>query len=116
MSEITISVPEAGRRYFGLGKNAAYRAAEAGQIPTVRVGGLLRVPVNKMDELVGVAAVAPQAKSATLFPGDAFDFLCSIYRDEGLPLQLRAEAAIALLPYVRRPLAPIDVSDTRFDA
>ena len=45
----TLSVPEAGRRYFGIGKNASYRAAERGDIPTIRVGGLLRVPVIRME-------------------------------------------------------------------
>ncbi len=43
---LTISVPEAGRRYFDLSRNAAYAAAERGEIPTVRIGKLLRVPVR----------------------------------------------------------------------
>ena len=45
----TISVPEAGKKYYGIGKNASYRAAERGDIPTIRVGGLLRVPVVRME-------------------------------------------------------------------
>ena len=45
----TLSVPEAGKRYYGISRNASYRAAERGDIPTVRVGKLLRVPVVRME-------------------------------------------------------------------
>ena len=56
-----MSVPEAGRLYYGLCKNAAYDAAGRGDIPTVRVGRLLRVPIHKMEEKFGDAgAVAPR--------------------------------------------------------
>lgn len=48
-TEHTISVPEAGKRYFGISKNAAYQAAADGQIPTIKVGRLLRVPVRAME-------------------------------------------------------------------
>ena len=41
--ELTISVPEAGRR-LGLGKNAAYEAARRGELPVLRFGRKLRVP------------------------------------------------------------------------
>ena len=37
---ITISVPEAGQRYFGLCRNAAYEAAARGDLPTIRIGRL----------------------------------------------------------------------------
>jgi len=40
----TLSVPEAGR-WLGIGRNAAYDAARRGEIPTIRIGRLLRVPV-----------------------------------------------------------------------
>lgn len=45
----TISVPEAGRRYFDLGRNASYDAARRGDIPTIRIGRLLRVPVVSLE-------------------------------------------------------------------
>jgi hypothetical protein len=48
-TELTISVPEAGARYFGLSRNAAYDAAKRGEIPTIAVGRLLRVPVRAME-------------------------------------------------------------------
>lgn len=40
----TMSIPEAGKRYFGLSRNGSYAAAERGEIPTIKVGRLLRVP------------------------------------------------------------------------
>jgi excisionase family DNA binding protein len=48
----TISVPEAGRRYFGLSRGSSYAAAANGEIPTIRVGRLLRVPVVAMERLL----------------------------------------------------------------
>jgi len=48
----TISVPDAGWRYFGMSKNASYDAAARGEIPTVRVGRLLRVPVRAMEAIL----------------------------------------------------------------
>jgi hypothetical protein len=48
----TISVPEAGRRYYGLRRNASYAAAKRGEIPTIKVGKLLRVPVRAMERLL----------------------------------------------------------------
>ena len=35
---LTLSVPEAGRRYYGISRNAAYRAAERGDLPVIRAG------------------------------------------------------------------------------
>jgi hypothetical protein len=49
----TMSVPEAGRKYYGLGRNASYEAAAAGQIPTIRVNKLLRVPVHMIERMLG---------------------------------------------------------------
>ena len=51
----TISVPEAGEVYYGLSKNGSYEAARRGDIPTIRVGRLLRVPVAVMERKVGAA-------------------------------------------------------------
>jgi hypothetical protein len=45
----TLTVPEAGRIYFALGRNASYEAARRGDIPTIRIGRLLRVPIAAMD-------------------------------------------------------------------
>jgi hypothetical protein len=48
----TITVPEAGKRYFGLSRGASYAAAANGEIPTIRIGRLLRVPVILMDRML----------------------------------------------------------------
>jgi hypothetical protein len=45
----TLTVPEAGRRYFDLSRNASYEAARRGDIPTIKIGRLLRVPVTAME-------------------------------------------------------------------
>jgi hypothetical protein len=45
----TLSVPDAGRKYFGLSRNAAYAAARRGEIPTIRLGHLLKVPVIGLE-------------------------------------------------------------------
>ena len=45
----TLTVPDAGRVYYGLGRNASYAAAARGDIPTIKVGRLLRVPVAAME-------------------------------------------------------------------
>jgi hypothetical protein len=48
----TMSVPEAGKKYFGIGKNAAYDAARRGEIPVIRIGGKLRVPVIRLERML----------------------------------------------------------------
>ena len=63
---LTITVPEAGKRYFNMSRGASYAAAERGEIPTLRIGRLLRVPVKAMDDLLESAA-----KSAAQFDRDA---------------------------------------------
>jgi len=45
----TMTVPQAGRQYFDLGRNASYEAARRGDIPTIRIGRLLRVPVAALE-------------------------------------------------------------------
>jgi hypothetical protein len=49
---LTISVPEAGKRYYNLSRNGAYAAAERGEIPTIRIGRLLRVPVRALEKML----------------------------------------------------------------
>jgi hypothetical protein len=53
---LTISVPEAGKRYFGLCRNAAYDAAKRGEIPTIRIGSRLRVPVRALERMLDRAS------------------------------------------------------------
>jgi Helix-turn-helix domain len=55
---LTISVPEAGKRYFGLSRNGSYDAAARGEIPTIKIGKLLRVPVRALEKLLDRAGEA----------------------------------------------------------
>ena len=48
----TLSVPEAGRRYFDLARNSSYEAAKRGQIPVIRIGHKLRVPVVALERML----------------------------------------------------------------
>jgi hypothetical protein len=48
----TLSVPEAGKRYLGLGRNGSYNAAARGELPVIKVGGRLRVPVRRMEQML----------------------------------------------------------------
>ena len=53
---LTITVPEAGKRYFDMSRGASYAAAERGDIPTIKVGRLLRVPVRAMEHKLDAAS------------------------------------------------------------
>ncbi len=48
----TISVPVAGREYFGLSAGASYRAALRGDLPVIQIGRLKRVPVAALEEML----------------------------------------------------------------
>jgi excisionase family DNA binding protein len=52
---LVIDVVEAGRR-LGIGRSAAYQAVHAGQIPSVRIGGLIKVPVVALQRMLDRAA------------------------------------------------------------
>ncbi|GAA2184964.1 hypothetical protein GCM10009785_34910 [Brooklawnia cerclae] len=49
----TIRVWPEAAELLGISKDAAYRAAAAGQIPTLRLGRRLLVPVPKLLEMLG---------------------------------------------------------------
>jgi hypothetical protein len=49
---LTMSVPEAGRRFFNLSRNGSYDAAARGDLPTIRIGRLLRVPVRALEQML----------------------------------------------------------------
>jgi hypothetical protein len=56
--EKTLPVPEAGRRYFGLGRNASYEAAKRGELPVIRIGARLRVPVAALERMLTEAGAS----------------------------------------------------------
>ena len=48
---LTYSVPEAGAK-IGLGKSASYEAARRGDLPTIRMGRRLFVPVVRLKRML----------------------------------------------------------------
>jgi hypothetical protein len=60
----TMSVPSAGKLYFGLGRNGSYEAAKRGEIPVIKVGARLRVPVIAMERLLAEAGLAKAPMTA----------------------------------------------------
>jgi excisionase family DNA binding protein len=48
---LTYTVEEAGRK-LGVGRAAAYAPATRGEIPTIRIGRLIRVPKFAFDRLL----------------------------------------------------------------
>jgi hypothetical protein len=55
---LTLSVPEAGRKYFGLSRNGSYDAAARGEIPVIKIGRLKRVPVRALERMLDRACNA----------------------------------------------------------
>ncbi len=70
MTRLTCDVPVAGR-VIGLGRNASYEAARVGEIPAIRFGKRLLVPVGALAEKLNqpvdaiVAAIEKDASPET---------------------------------------------------
>lgn len=54
LSRPTLSVPHAGAIFYGLSRNGSYEAAKRGEIPTVRIGRKIMVPVAPLAEKLGL--------------------------------------------------------------
>jgi hypothetical protein len=50
----TVSVPDAGRIFYGLARNASYEAAARGDIQTIKIGGKMVVPVAPIAAKLGM--------------------------------------------------------------
>lgn len=50
---MVLPVPEAGR-LLGLGRSASYEAARRGELPTLRLGRRLVVPVARLEAMLGL--------------------------------------------------------------
>lgn len=66
---LTLSVPEAGRLIYGIGRDAAYAAANRGEIPVLTVGRTKRVPTHLALRDVGFSD-ANIAAVLDISPGD----------------------------------------------
>jgi hypothetical protein len=51
----TLSVPDAGKRYFNLSPGGSYAAAARGDIPTVRIGRRIRAPIVALERMLAGA-------------------------------------------------------------
>jgi hypothetical protein len=56
-----IPITDAGKLFFGLGRSAAYQAASSGDIPTIRIGKKIMVPVVPLAERLGLRATVGRA-------------------------------------------------------
>ena len=54
MTTKTISVEEAAK-VLGIGRNSAYEAARNGQLPVIKIGKLLRIPVVALERMLSEA-------------------------------------------------------------
>lgn len=48
---LTLTVPQAAKR-LGIGRSAAYEGVRTGQIPTIRIGKRIVVPVAALERLL----------------------------------------------------------------
>ena len=62
----TVSVPDGGA-WFGLGRSASYAAAATGELPTIRIGRTIRVPVARARQMLGLDP-EPEAASVRSAP------------------------------------------------
>jgi len=56
---LTLSIPDAGKKYFGLSRNGSYAAAKRGDLPIIKIGAKLRVPVRQLERMLDSAAPRP---------------------------------------------------------
>lgn len=59
-TRLVVTVPEAAER-LGISRNSAYECAKSGQIPTIRLGRLLRVPVVALERMLNEAGTKSAA-------------------------------------------------------
>lgn len=61
--KVVYNVPEAGE-LLGLSRNASYEAAARGEIPTLKIGRLLKVPKVAFDRMLEAAGAPASPKTA----------------------------------------------------
>jgi excisionase family DNA binding protein len=62
MTPKTVNVEEAGQ-ILGIGRNSAYEAVRRGEIPVIKIGKLLRVPVVALERMLEEAR--PTSRDST---------------------------------------------------
>ena len=58
MSKLTYTIPETAK-ILGIGRSAAYEAARSGQIPTIRIGKRILVPLAALERMLETTKAAP---------------------------------------------------------
>ena len=48
----TLSVEEAGKLYFGVGRNTSYQAVKRGEIPAIKIGNRICVPIVALEKML----------------------------------------------------------------
>jgi len=51
VTPLSVSVPEAAR-LLGLSRSSTYAAVKRGEIPSVRVGGRVLIPMSRLHDLI----------------------------------------------------------------
>jgi hypothetical protein len=69
----TMSVPEAGRRYLGIGDSASWEAARRGELPVIRIGRFVRVPIVAMERMMEEARPVARAEVDKVFASELVD-------------------------------------------
>ena len=49
--KLTVSVIEAGQM-LGIGRNLSYEAVKRGEIPSIQIGGKIRVPIQSLNNIL----------------------------------------------------------------
>ena len=60
---LTMTIPEAARK-LGIGRNQGYEAAKNGEIPTIRIGKRLLVPIAALENKLATADGSGRGKAA----------------------------------------------------
>jgi hypothetical protein len=81
---LTMSIPEAGWKYFGMSPNGSYKVAARGEIPVIKVGKRFRVPIAAMEQILANATPMERG-SSTSGPVSGASGLAINADREGLP-------------------------------
>lgn len=63
MDRKTLSIPEAGKA-LGVGRSAAYEAARTGQLPTIKIGKRILVPIAALERLLEEAEQSFESRAS----------------------------------------------------
>lgn len=63
-TKLTLTVPETAER-LGIGRNSAYEAARKGDIPTIRIGNRILVPIAALEQLLDGSWKPPTSGAGT---------------------------------------------------